>query len=297
MPVQNGMFSKGVVHNPKLDHQSEVPLYQQLHRYFTDLIHSGSLQRGERLPPTRELAGLLGLNRTTISAAYELLESDGLISGQVGRGSYVTGGNAAPVEGLKWDAILDGSNISPAQPVAAGGAGAISFAVSRPSEDLFPVDDFRASCEEVMAGRGIRRGSATRFAGRIRAAAAVSDGSGAARRRVPAGRRSDGHQRVPAGAWIWSRRVLIRAGDKVAAGRAGLSGAEKPVSGSGRGAHRHSGAARTGWISRSSSARFRRERFKALVVTSNFQNPTGATLPSGRARLGTAPARAARERC
>src|ERR1700683_315532 len=120
MPVQNGMFSKGVVHNPKLDHQSEVPLYQQLHRYFTDLIQSGSLQRGERLPPTRELAGPLGLNRTTLSAAFELLESDGLIRGQVGRGSYVTGGSARTAEGLKWDAILDASNISAAQPVAAG---------------------------------------------------------------------------------------------------------------------------------------------------------------------------------
>jgi 2-aminoadipate transaminase len=79
-----------VVPTPQLDPQSELPLYQQLHRHFTELIRSHTLKKGERLPPTRELAGLLGLNRTTISAAYELLESDGLISGQVGRGSYVT---------------------------------------------------------------------------------------------------------------------------------------------------------------------------------------------------------------
>ena len=44
-----------------------------------------------RLPATRELAGQLGLNRTTISAAYTLLESEGLITGHVGRGSFVTG--------------------------------------------------------------------------------------------------------------------------------------------------------------------------------------------------------------
>ena len=74
-----------VLLRPPLDPRSEVPLYQQLHRYFTSLIESGSLKRGERLPATRELAGLLGLNRTTISAAYELLEADGLISRHVGR--------------------------------------------------------------------------------------------------------------------------------------------------------------------------------------------------------------------
>jgi 2-aminoadipate transaminase len=37
------------------------------------------------------LAGQLGLNRTTVSAAYALLESEGLIAGHVGRGSFVTG--------------------------------------------------------------------------------------------------------------------------------------------------------------------------------------------------------------
>src|ERR1700692_3641709 len=98
-----------VIPRPQLDPQSEVPLYHQLCRHFTELIRSGSLKRGERLPPTRELAGLLGLNRTTVSPAYELLESDGLITGHVGRGSFVTGGEAAA---LNWDAILDASHTS-----------------------------------------------------------------------------------------------------------------------------------------------------------------------------------------
>src|SRR2546426_1152098 len=132
---------------PELDPRSEVPLYQQLHRHFTDLIRSGSLKRGERLPPTRELAGLLGLNRTTVSAAYGLLESDGLIAGHVGRGSYVTGGDDKAAGGLNWEAVLDSTNRVPVP--APVGQDAISFAVSRPSEDLFPIDDFRASGQEV----------------------------------------------------------------------------------------------------------------------------------------------------
>src|SRR5215475_1155487 len=130
---------------PQLDPQSEMPLYQQLHRHFAELIRSHILKRGERLPPTRELAGLLGLNRTTVSAAYEMLEAQGLIAGQVGRGSFVTGGPAAKA-GVDWPAILPHGNST-----ASFSREEISFVMSRPSRDLFPLDDFRASCSAVMA--------------------------------------------------------------------------------------------------------------------------------------------------
>src|SRR6266702_8153211 len=93
---------------PDINAQSDVPLYKQVFQQLRDSIHCGKLPRGSRLPATRELAGLLGLNRTTISAAYELLESEGLISGQVGRGSFVTG---APDHdsGLDWRTLLERS--------------------------------------------------------------------------------------------------------------------------------------------------------------------------------------------
>jgi DNA-binding transcriptional regulator YhcF (GntR family) len=50
---------------PAMDHDAEAPLYRQLYEQFATKIRSGELARGERLPATRELAGLLGLNRTT----------------------------------------------------------------------------------------------------------------------------------------------------------------------------------------------------------------------------------------
>jgi len=59
---------------PALIHDSEIPLYRQLFEQIASKIRSGELARGERLPATRELAGLLGLNRTTVSAAYALLD-------------------------------------------------------------------------------------------------------------------------------------------------------------------------------------------------------------------------------
>ena len=92
---------------PVLDPHAESPLYRQLFEQIAHQIRSGQRMRGERLPATRELAGLLGLNRTTVSAAYEMLEAQGLISGQVGRGSFVTNGPAAPGAGVEWGALLE----------------------------------------------------------------------------------------------------------------------------------------------------------------------------------------------
>src|SRR5262252_2265203 len=74
---------------PQLDAGSGIPIYRQIGQYLQNLIEAGNLQAGERLPATRELADQLGLNRTTISAAYALLESSGHIKGTVGRGSFV----------------------------------------------------------------------------------------------------------------------------------------------------------------------------------------------------------------
>jgi len=59
---------------PNLDPGSETPLYRQLASFIHDLVSSGRLSAGDRLPPTRDLASQLGLNRTTVSAAYEVLE-------------------------------------------------------------------------------------------------------------------------------------------------------------------------------------------------------------------------------
>jgi DNA-binding transcriptional regulator YhcF (GntR family) len=70
---------------PDLDDNSATPIYRQLSAHLQRMIETGDVARGDRLPPTRELALRLGLNRTTVSAAYEVLEADGLIRGSVGR--------------------------------------------------------------------------------------------------------------------------------------------------------------------------------------------------------------------
>src|SRR5579885_939631 len=89
MPIWYGCQQIGMLPIGTLSPDSDQPLYRQLYQQIKGLIESGGLVRGGRLPATRELAGQLGLNRTTVSAAYELLEQEGLITGHVGRGSFV----------------------------------------------------------------------------------------------------------------------------------------------------------------------------------------------------------------
>jgi len=52
-------------------------------------IDSGALKPGTRLLPQRDMASQLGLSVGTISKAYAEAESRGLISGEVGRGTFV----------------------------------------------------------------------------------------------------------------------------------------------------------------------------------------------------------------
>jgi DNA-binding transcriptional MocR family regulator len=72
-----------------LDRQSKKPLYRQIEGFLREQILLGALLPDMRLPATRELAHSLGVNRITVTTAYAELESQGLIGGRAGSGSYV----------------------------------------------------------------------------------------------------------------------------------------------------------------------------------------------------------------
>src|SRR5262245_38948156 len=137
----------------QLAHDSQTPLYRQVYEQISQQIRSGVLSKGLRLPATRELAGQLGLNRTTVSAAYEILESEGLIAGQVGRGSFVTGSRPTGSR-VDWSGLLERGEAASGSS-AGFGKEIVSFVMSRPSRDLFPLDDFRASCQAVLASANL----------------------------------------------------------------------------------------------------------------------------------------------
>lgn len=65
-------------------------LADQLYQQLRDGIDSGHLAAGSQLPPTRLLAEQLGVSRKTVAEAYSRLTYDNLLSGVVGRGTFVT---------------------------------------------------------------------------------------------------------------------------------------------------------------------------------------------------------------
>lgn len=65
-------------------------LADQLYRQLRDGIDSGHLAAGTQLPPSRLLAEQLGVSRKTVAEAYSRLTYDNLLSGQVGRGTFIT---------------------------------------------------------------------------------------------------------------------------------------------------------------------------------------------------------------
>ena len=233
-----------------LDPDNKSPLFKQLHAQMKGMIESGALAKGSRLPATRELAGQLRLNRTTVSAAYALLESEGLITGQVGRGSFVT-----------------------APPAAA------SFSRSRPSELLFPLDEFRKSCAEVIASDD--------------AASILQLGTPAGyaplRRYLLEEARAEGTARD-------SDDILITSGCQQAfdllqrtIGQGATVLIEDPVYLGVRSVFERAGArligvpvGRDGLDLESLERIIARERPGLLCVTPNFENPTGATMPLAR---------------
>lgn len=74
-----------------VDTASATPPYEQLRAQLADMVTSGSLPTGARLPPIRQLAGDLGLAANTVARAYRELEADGLVQARGRHGTVVTG--------------------------------------------------------------------------------------------------------------------------------------------------------------------------------------------------------------
>jgi DNA-binding transcriptional MocR family regulator len=71
--------------------EGDGPLARRLAAALAAAMDRQDLLPGTRLPPERLLAAQLGVARTTVSAAYDLLGRRGLVSRRQGRGTDVTG--------------------------------------------------------------------------------------------------------------------------------------------------------------------------------------------------------------
>ena len=73
-----------------LDHGAARPLQRQLFGQLREIILTGRVSPGARLPSTRALARELGCSRNTVIGAYDQLYAEGYLEGASGSGTYVS---------------------------------------------------------------------------------------------------------------------------------------------------------------------------------------------------------------
>ncbi|MGH9784587.1 MAG: GntR family transcriptional regulator, partial [Terriglobia bacterium] len=136
-----------------LDPRGATPIYQQIRDGIAVWIKTGVFRDGVRLPPTRELAAQLGLNRNTVAAAYEALETDGLLKAHVGRGSFVC--SPAPEGALEWERRFRmQAPDRTLQTLFAVDGDCVNFTSSRPDPGIFPIHAVERAAQKELAARG-----------------------------------------------------------------------------------------------------------------------------------------------
>lgn len=139
----------------------ERPIYLSLADRIEEAVGSGVLRPGTRLPPQRSLAESLGIDFSTVSRAYAEARRRGLVSGQVGRGTFIRSAAVGEPRGAAAaaGAIVDLSvNLPPAEVVELAGR-ALPEALTRiagdpsaPSLLRYQPNAGRAEHRETAAG-------------------------------------------------------------------------------------------------------------------------------------------------
>ncbi|MES2739415.1 MAG: PLP-dependent aminotransferase family protein [Pseudomonadota bacterium] len=128
-----------------LDRAAPTALFRQLYAALKHAILNGAIGPGTQLPPTREFCRLLSVSRQTVLNAYTQLSAEGYLSGNVGKGTYVSGhlpiaAKSAP-PGLLRPISARGQAMVAAMGNVSWHKGSLrAFRVGMPALDQFPFD-------------------------------------------------------------------------------------------------------------------------------------------------------------
>ena len=70
--------------------EENVSVYKKVVAQIQEMIMHGELKKGDRLPPERQLAEMLGVGRPALKQAISALEVLGIIRSRQGDGNYIT---------------------------------------------------------------------------------------------------------------------------------------------------------------------------------------------------------------
>jgi DNA-binding transcriptional MocR family regulator len=147
----------------RLDRTGKRSLTQQLVDAYVEAIAAGEFAPGAKLPPTRTLAQLAGVNQLTAGRVYRRLAQMGLVVAGVGRGTFVREtaplrGDGADSIGAAWqNYVLPPSRDTAAarmvhdMDVHAGSADLIPLSPGYPAPEIFPLEQLHAVTRELLA--------------------------------------------------------------------------------------------------------------------------------------------------
>src|SRR5579884_3615104 len=86
MAKSRGGFSPVIA----IDRRSSRPLHRQIYDAYRTGILTRTLQPGQQIPSTRELAAQLGISRMPVLGAYTQLLAEGYFESRVGAGTFIS---------------------------------------------------------------------------------------------------------------------------------------------------------------------------------------------------------------
>jgi GntR family transcriptional regulator/MocR family aminotransferase len=156
-----------------LDPGSPLSLQNQIREKLVELIVSGAVPPGKRLPSIRGLAEQLQVSRNTVVLAYQQLLAEGFLITRQRSGIYanpamvsekVKGGNssAAPVESIDWASRIRTPRALRVRTPRADGDRIVgdSFLDGSVDASLYPMTEWREVTRLALASREIREWSA-----------------------------------------------------------------------------------------------------------------------------------------
>ncbi len=142
--------------NFKLDRSAKSPLYQQIAAYIENGISTGEFSPDTALPSERQLAKELQVNRSTVVAAYDELQSIGIVERRKGSGTHIS----TDIWGISdkripnWGRYVEDGSFLPNLPLVqkirteTQNNDMINMASGELAADLFPAEQFHSIFKE-----------------------------------------------------------------------------------------------------------------------------------------------------